>query len=70
MILTLDKEFTRLARQLHTSVGVILISTHPQTPARITHLLSIMLSKIRIDKHVEDLVVITESGIRIGASSK
>lgn len=66
MILTLDNDFTRLVRQVQTPVGIMLVSTRPSTPDRINHLLSVMLSKIRIDKHTEELIVVTDNAIRIG----
>lgn len=69
MLITFDGDFARLAHTLGKAVGVILIVTHPPTSEKVKHLLSFSFSKIRIDKHTKELVVITETAIRIGVRS-
>jgi len=66
VIITLDEDFGRFYRQLGKPLGVILIRTHPPTPERINHLLSVFLTKVRVDKHTDELMVVTDRGIRIG----
>lgn len=67
MILTIDEDFVRLRKQ-NKSLGVILIRTHPPKADKINQLLSALLPKIRLDKHMKDLLIISDRGIRIESS--
>lgn len=65
IILSLDEDFIRLHRQLKKPFGVIVIRTHPPTPDKIKYLLTRLFSKVEIEKHSKELLMVTDREIRI-----
>jgi predicted nuclease of predicted toxin-antitoxin system len=65
VILTLDEDFIALCRRMENCLGAILIRTHPSTPNRITHLLSTTLSKVNMERHTKELLIVTDREVRI-----
>lgn len=64
IVITLDEDFVGL-RQMGTRLGTIVIKTHPATPERVKDLLSTLLSKVQVEKHDKDLLLVTDKEIRI-----
>ena len=65
VIVTLDQDFVRLYRRDDNQFGVIIIRTHPPTPSKVKELLSLLFSKVDIDAHDNDLILVTDTEIRI-----
>ncbi len=65
IILTLDEDFIRLHRQLKKPFGAIVIRTHPPTSEKIKDLLKHLFSKVEVEKHAKELIIVTEREIRI-----
>lgn len=65
IIVTLDHDFIRLYRQLGKPFGAIVIKAHPPTPSRIKELLTHLFSKVDVEKHSDELTIVTYREIRI-----
>lgn len=68
LIVTLDQDFVRLYRRDRNGFGVIVIRTHPPTPSKVKELLSLLLSKVDIDTHSNELIFVTDTEIHIESS--
>lgn len=67
-VVTLDQDFIGLYYQRPTPPGVIVIRTHPPTPARIKVLLELLFATVDMARHQGELIVITDTEIRIEGS--
>lgn len=65
IILTLDEDFIRLRRAAKKQFSVIVIRTHPPTPDKIKELLDQLFSKVNMEEHVTDLIIVTDREVKI-----
>ena len=64
-IVTLDADFITLHRQFSEPFGAIVIRTSPPTPSRINDRIEQLLAKLNIEEHSNELIVITDTEIRV-----
>ena len=65
VVITLDRDFITLHRQSSHSFGAIVIRTSPPVPSRVMGRIEQVLAKVNVEKHPLDLVIVTDTEIRI-----
>ena len=64
-IITLDTDFIILHRQFPEPFGAVVIRTSPSTPTRVKERIDQLLANLDIEKHSNDLIVVTDTEIRV-----
>lgn len=64
-VITLDRDFITLHRQSTQHFGAIVVRTSPPTPLRVMERIEQLLAKVNVEKHPLDLVIVTNTEIRI-----
>ena len=65
VVITLDRDFITLHRQSSYPFGAIVVRTSPPVPSRVMGRIEQVLAKVNVEKHPLDLVIVTDTEIRI-----
>ncbi|MCS4541083.1 MAG: DUF5615 family PIN-like protein [Euryarchaeota archaeon] len=65
IIFSLDIDFAPLYYQLKASFGVVIMHVHPSTPEKVKKFLDKLLTKVRLEKHIRSLILVSEKRIEV-----
>lgn len=65
IIFSLDMDFAPVYHQLKASFGAVIVHVHPSTPEKVKKFLDKLLTKVRLEKHIKSLIIVSEKRIEI-----